>query len=94
LTNSPAAANLDGATVVLDSNGGSVYDAITTRTTLAPIGLRTTVGTVTALGERAIVAPGAWCESMCVFLLLSGKVRYVPEEAHVRVHQILDKQPH
>ena len=35
-----------------------------------------------------IVAPVAYCESMCVFLLLSGKTRYVPETAHVRVHQI------
>src|SRR5207237_1569461 len=26
--------------------------------------------------------------SMCVFLLLSGKTRYVPAVAHVRVHQI------
>ncbi len=25
---------------------------------------------------------------MCVFLLLSGKTRYVPPVAHVRVHQI------
>jgi hypothetical protein len=25
---------------------------------------------------------------MCVFLLLSGKTRYVPEASHVRVHQI------
>ena len=25
---------------------------------------------------------------MCAFLLLSGKARYVPEAAHVRVHQI------
>jgi hypothetical protein len=25
---------------------------------------------------------------MCVFLLLSGKARYVPGQAHVRVHQI------
>jgi hypothetical protein len=25
---------------------------------------------------------------MCVFLLLSGKSRYVPKQAHVRVHQI------
>jgi hypothetical protein len=25
---------------------------------------------------------------MCVFLLLSGKTRYVPDTAHVRVHQI------
>ena len=32
--------------------------------------------------------PEAYCESMCVFLLLSGKTRYVPPVAHVRVHQI------
>ena len=32
--------------------------------------------------------PEAYCESMCVFLLLSGKTRYVPPAAHVRVHQI------
>jgi len=25
---------------------------------------------------------------MCVFLLLSGKTRYVPQQAHLRVHQI------
>jgi hypothetical protein len=34
------------------------------------------------------MAPVALCESMCVFLLLSGKTRYVPETAHIRVHQI------
>jgi hypothetical protein len=37
---------------------------------------------------RASIAPEAYCESMCVFLLLSGKTRYVPDAAHVRVHQI------
>jgi hypothetical protein len=39
-------------------------------------------------GDRASVSPEAYCESMCVFLLLSGKTRYVPDAAHVRVHQI------
>ncbi len=39
-------------------------------------------------GDMASVIPEAYCESMCVFLLLSGKTRYVPEAAHVRVHQI------
>src|SRR6202008_876140 len=48
----------------------------------------TTVRTQTAQGERASVNPEAYCESMCVFLLLSGKTRYVPPVAHVRVHQI------
>lgn len=32
--------------------------------------------------------PEAYCESMCVFLMLSGKSRYVPEQAHVFVYQI------
>jgi hypothetical protein len=80
--------DLDGATIVLDSDGGSVNDAIALGRRWRQIGLRTTVGSVTAMGERTSVAPRAWCESMCVFLLLSGTVRYVPEEAHVRVHQI------
>src|SRR6202011_3827953 len=44
--------------------------------------------TRSAQGDGASVAPEAYCESMCVFLLLSGKTRYVPEAAHVRVHQI------
>ena len=34
------------------------------------------------------MVPEAYCESMCVFLLLAGKTRYVPTTAHVRVHQI------
>jgi hypothetical protein len=84
--------DLGGATIVLDSNGGSVNDAIALGRRWRTIGLRTTVGitieTHSASGERTGVAPQAWCESTCVYLLLSGKVRYVPEEAHVRVHQI------
>jgi hypothetical protein len=84
--------DLRGMTVVLDSSGGSVNDAITLGRRWRGIGLATTVGTSiasqTASGERTSVAPTAYCESMCVFLLLSGKVRYVPDGAHVRVHQI------
>jgi hypothetical protein len=81
--------DLGGATIVLDSNGGSVNDAITLGRRWRQIGLHTTVGaTITSIGGRSTVTPRAWCESMCVFLLLSGKVRYVPEEAQVRVHQI------
>jgi hypothetical protein len=84
--------DLGGATIVLDSNGGSVNDAIALGRRWRTIGLRTTVGitieTHSASGERTGVAPQAWCESTCVYLLLSGRVRYVPEEAHVRVHQI------
>jgi hypothetical protein len=84
--------DLGGATVVLDSSGGSVNDSIALGRRWRNIGLLTTVGTSiavqTASGERTSVAPAAYCESMCVFLLLSGKVRYVPDGAHVRVHQI------
>jgi hypothetical protein len=84
--------DLIGATVVLDSSGGSVNDAITMGRRWRKLGLLTTVGTTIELQTKAgltpAVAPQAYCESMCVFLLLSGKTRYVPEEAHVRVHQI------
>src|SRR3981189_1764701 len=83
---------LGGATIVLDSSGGSVNDSITLGRRWRNLGAPTTVGisghTQTAQGVRASVAPEAYCESMCVFLLLSGKTRYVPEAAHVRGHQI------
>jgi hypothetical protein len=81
---------LGGATVVLDSSGGSVNDAIALGRRFRNLGLLTTVG-VSVRGSqsaRPAVASGAYCESMCVFLLLAGKKRYVPEAAHVRVHQI------
>ena len=84
--------DLAGATVVLDSSGGSVNDAIAMGRRWRRLGLLTTVGTTIELqggtGLKPAVAPQAYCESMCVFLLLSGKKRYVPQEAHVRVHQI------
>jgi hypothetical protein len=83
---------LDGATVVLDSSGGSVNDSIALGRRFRSLGMRTTVGTVvqnhTAQGDHSGVMLEAYCESMCVFLLLSGKTRYVPAAAHVRVHQI------
>jgi hypothetical protein len=83
---------LGGATIVLDSSGGSVNDSIALGRRWRNLGALTTVGTSvhtnTAQGAPANMAPMAYCESMCVFLLLSGKTRYVPETAHVRVHQI------
>ncbi|SDI27144.1 hypothetical protein SAMN05444171_4807 [Bradyrhizobium lablabi] len=83
---------LGGATIVLDSSGGSVNDSIALGRRWRNLGALTTVGTTvrtqTAQGERTHVNPEAYCESMCVFLLLSGKTRYVPPAAHVRVHQI------
>lgn len=83
---------LDGATIVLDSSGGSVNDSIALGRRWRNLGALTTVGisvqTNIAQGASASIAPAAYCESMCVFLLLSGKTRHVPEAAHVRVHQI------
>jgi hypothetical protein len=84
--------HLDGATVVLDSSGGSVNDAIALGRRWRGLGLLTTVGVTVedhnVTASQASVLPDAYCESMCVFLLLSGKTRYVPQGAHVRVHQI------
>jgi hypothetical protein len=86
------ARDLTGATIVLDSSGGSVNDSIALGRRFRELGLRTTVGTSVlhhgAKGDLGSVAPEAYCESMCVFMLLSGTTRYVPEQAHVRVHQI------
>src|SRR3954465_9403865 len=83
---------LGGATVVLDSSGGSVNEAITLGRRFRNLGLLTTVGiSLQNRGGQSVrptVSPEAYCESMCVFLLLAGKKRYVPEAAHVRVHQI------
>ncbi len=84
--------DLRGTTIVLDSSGGSVNDSITLGRRFRNLGMMTTVGTSirtrTTQGDRGAVDPEAYCELMCVFLLLSGKSRYVPERAHVRVHQI------
>ncbi len=84
--------DLAGATVVLDSSGGSVNDSIALGRRFRDLGVRTTVGTSVLMhsvsGDHGSVSPEAYCELMCVFLLLSGKTRYVPKEAHLRVHQI------
>jgi hypothetical protein len=84
--------DLRGATVVLDSSGGSVNDSIALGRRFRSLGLMTSVGisvrTHAGQGDYGNIEPEAYCESMCVFLLLSGKTRYVPEAAHVRVHQI------
>ena len=86
--------DLKGATVVLDSAGGSVLDAIKLGRVWRGLGVSTTLGITVELPStdskqvRATIMPEAHCESMCVFLMLSGVSRYVPPSAHVRVHQI------
>jgi hypothetical protein len=86
--------DLTGATVVLDSDGGSVHGAIALGRRIRGLGLDTTVGRLIDLDDsdrappRAKFSPRADCESMCAFLVLAGVHRSVPAEARVMVHQI------
>ena len=85
--------NIRGTTLVLDSDGGSVLGALALGRTVRKLGMMTTVGKTVELppanGERrAQIAPNAYCESMCAFVLLAGVERHVPAEARVLVHQI------
>jgi hypothetical protein len=86
--------DLAGATVVIDSDGGSVLGAIALGRDIRRLGLDTTVGRVVDLDSpdhgapRGKFVPRADCESMCGFVLLGGVHRTVPSEARVMVHQI------
>jgi hypothetical protein len=86
--------DLAGATVVIDSDGGSVLGAIALGRDIRRLGLDTTVGRVVDLNSpdhgapRGKFVPRADCESMCGFVLLGGVHRTVPSEARVMVHQI------
>jgi hypothetical protein len=81
---------LRGATLVLDSEGGSVSGAMEFGRKVRALGMRTTVGRMTPARNGAAVAPSpdAACSSMCGFVLLAGVQRQVPSEASVNVHQI------
>jgi len=86
--------DLAGATVVIDSDGGSVLGAIALGREIRNLKLATTVGHIVDLptdGQdepRAMLSPNADCESMCAFVLLGGVRRSVPIDARVMVHQI------
>jgi hypothetical protein len=86
--------SVSGATMVLDSTGGSVGGAMVLGQLLRRLNVTTTVGRTLKLGpdgdgkERAALSPQGLCASMCAFVLLSGKRRHVPAEARVLVHQI------
>jgi hypothetical protein len=81
------------ATVVLESDGGSVLGALELGRAIRRLGLSTTVGRVierrtksgAKLGE---INPRVDCQSMCTFVLLGGVKRSVPTDARVLVHQI------
>ncbi len=82
-----------GATLALDSGGGSVIAALSLGRMLRGFDVTTTVGRAVDLpgkgsDARAKLSPNADCESMCAFVLLGGKRRYVPPDAQVLVHQI------
>jgi hypothetical protein len=85
---------LNGALVVIESDGGSVHGAIKLGREIRKLDLDTTVGRVVDLDgkgpglKRAGISPRADCESMCAFVLLAGVHRSVPDEARVMVHQI------
>jgi hypothetical protein len=87
-------ANVRGARLVLDSEGGSVLSAMALGRAIRNFDMTTTVGRSTLLPtdgngpQRAMISPTASCESMCAFILLAGTRRYVPSEARVLVHQI------
>jgi hypothetical protein len=82
-----------GATVVLESDGGSVLGALDLGRAIRRFGFATTVGRVTERRSTASMKYGetiarADCQSMCTFVLLAGVRRHVLPEARVLVHQI------
>lgn len=86
--------DLQGATLVLDSDGGSVLGAIALGRQVRALKMNTTVGRLADLGSaksgvtQSALSPRADCESMCAFVLLAGVQREVAPEARVMVHQI------
>lgn len=86
--------NVRGAMLVLDSDGGSVLGALALGRAVRKLQMTTMVGRLIDLdptdsgAKRSALAPRAYCESMCAFVLLAGVKRYVPAEARVLVHQI------
>ena len=89
----PAQAGEAVATVVLDSDGGSVLGAIDFGRAIRRLGFSTLVGRVVEHRPKDAAKYGelrtrADCQSMCAFVLLGGVQRQVPPDARVFVHQI------
>ena len=78
---------LDGATIALYSDGGSVLGALALGRAIRKLGMTTTVGKTIDLNatdngrKRGKLQPRAYCESICAFVLLAGVERRVPAEA-------------
>src|SRR3954469_1063524 len=69
--------DVTGATLVLESSGGSVLGTISLGRSIRRLGVNTTVGRLNRLSSgpdagRATLSPRADCESMCAYLLLAG----------------------
>jgi hypothetical protein len=86
--------DVKGATIVLDSGGGSVLASLELGRQFRKAGVTTSVGRTVKIKsaptepQRARLSPRGECASMCVFALLGGVQRTVPPEARVMVHQI------
>ena len=85
--------NVRGATLVLNSRGGSVVASLALGRAIRGFDMTTTVGKTIVLPSddgraRARLSPNASCESMCAFVLLGGTRRHVPPQARVLVHMI------
>src|SRR5262245_37959624 len=85
---------VEGMTIALDSDGGSVLGALALGRSIRKLGMITTVGRTVDLAnadsgrKRAKLLPRAYCESMCAFVLLAGVERQVPAAPRVMLHQI------
>jgi hypothetical protein len=80
--------DLSGATMVLDSDGGSVRGALALGRAIRKHGLDAMVGRRLDRGADGVAVAPANCESMCAFVLLGGLHREVPAKSRVLVHQI------
>jgi hypothetical protein len=80
--------DLSGATMVLDSDGGSVRGALALGRAIRKLGLDAMVGRKLDRGAASVAVAPASCESMCAFVLLGGLHREVPAKSRVLVHQI------
>lgn len=83
-----------GVTIVLDSPGGNVVQGLALGREFRRLEVTTSVGRAVKIGtgngpdQRAMLSPRAICNSMCVFLLLGGVHRHIPDDARILVHQI------